>query len=113
MQRDGQYEHKFLTEAVEAAARRFGIDDPAYVSQVLARLEQGQRDFGDSWVQKNLPAEGREEGLDGGAYAVLEGQKQLALQAPDMDQVAFHVFEAATHAVAMSWHFQQAATAQA
>lgn len=109
--REAPYEHAFLTEAVKEAGRRAGIQDHAFVDQVLARLEQGERAFGDSWLDKHLPAEGREEGLDGGAYAVLDAQKLLALQPPGTELAAHHLFEAAVAAVVMSWHFQQAATA--
>lgn len=108
LERDPLYEQKFLTEVSKAAERRFGINSEGYADAVQRRLTMGQERYGDEWLRRNLPCEGVEEGLDTGAYAALDAQKVLALRADDMDEWAFHLFEAAVGGAYSTYHFQMA-----
>lgn len=107
--RDLQYEAMFLPEIAKRAERRFGIGSIGWAEAVAHRLELGQERYGDAWVNLNLPIEGTEEGYDGGAYAVLDMQKLISDPGQvDTAGVSFHLVSAAEHAVAMTFHFQQA-----
>jgi len=105
--RDVAYEEKFLVEAARSAERKFGVGGQGWAAAVARRLSLGQARYGDAWLGLDLSLEGVEEGLDGGAYAVLDAQKLLADRHADEAMVSHHIFSAAEHAVAMTFHFQQ------
>jgi hypothetical protein len=100
--RDGAYEAAFLKEAAATAERRFGIPTTAFIPHVLRGLADGERLYGDRWLEIDLGHEAAEEARDAGAYAVLEAQKRLFAGVDD--PALWHAQEIAIHAAAIHYH---------
>jgi hypothetical protein len=107
--RSAVYEHTVLRESLSRAERRWAIDTNSFGERVLARLDQGAREYGDNaFMAKDVMRELREEAWDAAAYALLEAQKLIALDDDDLDARMVHLAEIIELAAALDWHARQA-----
>jgi hypothetical protein len=110
--RDAAFEDAFLRQVEERVHRQFGVDAGPFVALVRARLEKGQREYGDASLRDRTVdrlGEAIEEPCDATAWALLDMQVRNFYEDDDgSGAYQYHLLEAALHGAAQDHHLRRA-----
>lgn len=107
--RDQLYEETVLQEVIREFPRRYGVENPAYISSVQQRLALGAERYGDdAYLQRDNVREVLEECPDIAAYGLLELQRLNGVDDDSVGAAYHHLFEAMLAGALADYHARQA-----